>query len=88
MNSRACASHPAVVAKAWHRAIPGATGVRGKLYRIITPMARIDFYIKVHADVSEDDTPQKLAQEICRQVERVYGVRYAELQSFHKEGEE
>ena len=61
---------------------------RGKDYRIITAMPRIDFYIKVRADLEEDDTPKKVAQEICRQIEKVYSVRFAELQSYHKEGED
>jgi hypothetical protein len=51
-------------------------------------MAAIDFYIKVHADVGEDESPGTLAREICRQIEKMYNVRYAELQSFHEEGEE
>lgn len=45
-------------------------------------MPRIDLYLKVVADVDEEETPEKLAAEICRQIERVYGVRSAEMSSF------
>jgi hypothetical protein len=39
-------------------------------------------YIKVVLDYDEDETPESLASEICRQIERVYGVRSAELSNF------
>ena len=45
-------------------------------------MARTDLYIKVVVDHEEDDSPQKLAAEVCRQIEKVYGVRAAELTNF------
>ncbi len=44
-------------------------------------MKRVDLYIKVEVDLDEDDTPEKLAREICRQVEKIYAVRKAELSS-------
>lgn len=40
---------------------------------------RTDVYLKVVVDHDPLDTPQKIAAEICRQVEKVYGVRKAEL---------
>jgi hypothetical protein len=45
-------------------------------------MARTDLYIKVVVDHEEEDSPQKLAAEVCRQIEKVYGVRIAELTNF------
>ncbi len=44
-------------------------------------MQRVDLYIKVVVDVEEDETPEKVAREICRQVEKIYVVRTAELSS-------
>jgi len=45
-------------------------------------MPRSDLYIKVVIDHEPDDSPEKLGAEVCRQVERVYGVRSAELTNF------
>lgn len=45
-------------------------------------MARTDIYIKVTADLDRDESPERFASEICRQVEKVYGVRSAELSNF------
>jgi hypothetical protein len=44
-------------------------------------MKRVDLYIKVEVELDEDDTPEKVAREICRQVEKIYVVRKAELSS-------
>jgi hypothetical protein len=44
-------------------------------------MQRVDLYIKVVVDVEEDETPEKVAREICRQIEKIYVVRTAELSS-------
>ena len=44
-------------------------------------MQRVDLYIKVVVDVDEDETPEKVAGEICRQIEKIYVVRSAELSS-------
>jgi len=46
----------------------------------IEPM-RTDVYLKVVVDHEPPDTPQKIAAEICRQVEKIYGVRRAEISS-------
>lgn len=51
-------------------------------------MARTDLYLKVVIDHDEEEKPQKLALEICRQVEKVYGVRSAELSSYQTRGKE
>ncbi|MBC7925078.1 MAG: hypothetical protein H7039_08710 [Bryobacteraceae bacterium] len=45
-------------------------------------MARSDLYIKVVIDHDEHDTPQQLAGEVCRQIEKVYGVRKVELTNY------
>jgi hypothetical protein len=45
-------------------------------------MPRTDLYIKVVIDHDEHDTPQKLGDELCRQLAKVYGVRAAELTNF------
>lgn len=45
-------------------------------------MARIDLYFKVEAEIDGTEDPQRFAAEICRQIARVYGVRYAELTNF------
>lgn len=42
-------------------------------------MMRTDVYLKVVVEYDSPDTAQKIAAEICRQVEKVYGVRRAEL---------
>ena len=44
-------------------------------------MSRIDFHFKVEADLEEGEDPRKYAAEICRQIAKIYGVRYAELSS-------
>lgn len=49
-------------------------------------MPRTDLYIKVVVDHDEMDEPQKLADEVCRQVEKIYGVRKAELTNYLTRG--
>jgi hypothetical protein len=44
-------------------------------------MKRMDLYIKVTVDLDEDEKPERIAGEICRQVEKIYVVRSAELSS-------
>ncbi len=45
-------------------------------------MPRTDLFIKVVIDHDTDEKPERLAAEICRQAEKVYGVRRAELTNF------
>ena len=45
------------------------------------PMPRTDIHIKVVIDHDSEERVEKLAAEICRQIEKVYGVRRAELTS-------
>jgi hypothetical protein len=42
-------------------------------------MQRFDLYIKVEVELEEDEKPERFAGEICRQLEKLYGVRSAEL---------
>ena len=44
-------------------------------------MQRVDLYIKVTVDLDEDEKPERVAGEICRQIEKLYVVRSAELSS-------
>ena len=44
-------------------------------------MQRVDLYIKVEVDLDEDEKVERVAAEICRQVEKIYVVRSAELSS-------
>lgn len=51
-------------------------------------MARMDFYIKVEVDLREGETPDKLGYEICRVIQKVYGVRQADVSNVVIRGEE
>jgi hypothetical protein len=42
-------------------------------------MKRVDLYIKVTVEVDKEEKPERIAGEICRQMEKLYGVRSAEL---------
>jgi hypothetical protein len=42
-------------------------------------MQRVDLYLKLELEIDEKDSPNKLANEICRQVLKTYGVRRAEV---------
>lgn len=42
-------------------------------------MQRVDLYIKVQVQLEEDEKPERVAAEICRQIEKLYVVRSAEL---------
>ncbi len=44
-------------------------------------MKRVDLYIKVQVELEEDEKPDRVAAEICRQIEKNYAVRSAELSS-------
>ena len=43
------------------------------------PMQRVDLYIKVEVEIEEDEKPERIAAEICRQIQKNYVVRSAEL---------
>lgn len=42
-------------------------------------MQRVDLYIKVEVVLEEEEKPERVASEICRQLEKLYIVRAAEL---------
>jgi hypothetical protein len=42
-------------------------------------MQRMDLYIKVEVELDEGEKPQKVADEICRMIQKIYVVRSAEL---------
>ncbi|MFL6415550.1 MAG: hypothetical protein ACJ74Y_07765 [Bryobacteraceae bacterium] len=42
-------------------------------------MQRVDLYIKVEVVVEDEESPERVAGEICRQIEKLYVVRSAEL---------
>ncbi|MBZ5594494.1 MAG: hypothetical protein LAP39_19810 [Acidobacteriia bacterium] len=42
-------------------------------------MAVINLFIKVEIENDENENPQKLGAEVCRQILKVYGVRSAEV---------
>ncbi len=44
-------------------------------------MERVDLYIKVTVEVDEGETPERIAGELCRRLEKIYPVRTAELSS-------
>lgn len=45
-------------------------------------MKRTNLFFKVDIEHDEDESPEKLGAEICRQLMKIYGVRDAELSSF------
>ncbi len=42
-------------------------------------MPRTDLYLKVQVDHDEHDRPERLAEEICRRILKIHGVRSAEM---------
>ncbi len=45
-------------------------------------MAITNLFIKVEIEHDDEESPQKLGAEICRQVRKIYGVRSAEVSNF------
>ena len=44
-------------------------------------MNRVDLYIKVTVELDEEEQAERVAGELCRQLEKQYIVRSAELSS-------
>lgn len=44
-------------------------------------MPRTDLFIKVEIEHGKDETPDRVAFEVCRAAMKIYGVRSAELSS-------
>jgi hypothetical protein len=42
-------------------------------------MPRTDLYLKVQVDHDAIDRPERLADEICRRILKIHGVRSAEM---------
>jgi hypothetical protein len=45
-------------------------------------MHRTNLFFKVEIEHDDQEQPERLGQEICRQLIKIYGVRAAELSSF------
>jgi hypothetical protein len=45
-------------------------------------MPRSDLFLKVEIEHSASESPEALAAELCRKLQKLYGVRSAELSSF------
>lgn len=45
-------------------------------------MPRSDLFLKVQVEHGPEERPERLADEICRTILKLYGVRSAELSSF------
>ncbi|MCL4402601.1 MAG: hypothetical protein M1436_08075 [Acidobacteria bacterium] len=45
-------------------------------------MSRSNIFLKLEVEHDEEDSPQKIGEEICRRLMKIYGVRSAEISSF------
>jgi hypothetical protein len=45
-------------------------------------MSVTNLFFKVEVEHDPDEKPERIGDEICRQVRRLYGVRLAELTNF------
>jgi hypothetical protein len=45
-------------------------------------VAVTNLFIKVQVEVDDEEGPEKLGAQICRQILKIYGVRSAELSNF------
>jgi hypothetical protein len=45
-------------------------------------MSRTNLFLKVEIEHDEEDRPERLGDELCRQLLKLYGVRTAELSSY------
>jgi hypothetical protein len=50
-------------------------------------MNRTNLFFKVEVEHGKDENPERLGEEICRMLRKLYGVREAELTNFTKSGE-
>jgi len=48
-------------------------------------MQKIHLYLKVVVEVENDEKPARIGNEICRQIQKVYGVKVAEVQNQQSE---
>jgi len=45
-------------------------------------MSRTNLFLKLEIEHERDESPERIAEEICRKLVRLYGVRSAELSSY------
>jgi hypothetical protein len=45
-------------------------------------MNRTNLFFKVEIEHDDEEQPERLGEQICRQLMKIYGVRAAELSSF------
>jgi hypothetical protein len=45
-------------------------------------VAVTNLFIKVQVEVADEEGPEKLGAQICRQILKIYGVRSAEMSNF------
>ncbi len=45
-------------------------------------MRRTNLFFKVEVEHDDDERPERIGEEICRQLTKLYGVRAAELTNF------
>jgi hypothetical protein len=50
-------------------------------------MEAVDVFLKVEVDLGEGESAERLAREMIRTLQKIYGVRRAELQSVVRHGE-
>ena len=48
-------------------------------------MHRTHLFFKVEIEHDDEEQPERLGNEICRQLMKIYGVRAAELAAFTRE---
>lgn len=51
-------------------------------------MKRINVYLKVEVDLDEGESAERLSREMVRMIQKMYGVRKAEVQNIQTHGEE
>jgi hypothetical protein len=49
-------------------------------------MARTDVFLKIVLEHGPDERPEQLAEELCRRIEKLYGVRWTEVSSVVPQG--
>jgi hypothetical protein len=50
-------------------------------------MQRASLFLKVELELDEDDHFERIGEEICRQILKMYGVRRAELSNITTDGD-
>ncbi len=45
-------------------------------------MSRTNLFLKVEIEHDEDERPEKIGEELCRRLMKLYGVRLAELTNY------